>query len=354
MIAIGGDKLSRGLTLDGLCVSYFLRASRMYDTLMQMGRWFGYRPGYLDLCRLYTTPDLSEWFGHITDAADELREEFDYMAASGGTPRDYGLKVQSHPVLMVTSRLKMRTARNLLLSFSGTLVETVALYRTRTELEGNLSAARELIVTLGVPQADPERRRGGRREQWKGSWLWQDVPAANVLDFLAGYRTHPDAHKVNNTLLTEFIGKMLPYGELTRWTVVLIGGGEGKEVHLRDDIKVSMLQRTAKTLHENRYSIGRPMSPRDEAIDLDDAEWNAALEKTRDRAAREGLPVPKAPAGPAIREIRGLRRAGSFQPPRLRSLVSVRTRPAEGRRRVFGGHAGHSGLRDQLPRKQPE
>ena len=92
VIAIGGDKLSRGLTLDGLCVSYFLRASRMYDTLMQMGRWFGYRPGYVDLCRLYTTSDLSEWFGHITDAADELREEFEYMAASGGTPRDYGLK----------------------------------------------------------------------------------------------------------------------------------------------------------------------------------------------------------------------------------------------------------------------
>ncbi|WP_164081642.1 Z1 domain-containing protein, partial [Stenotrophomonas maltophilia] len=58
VIAIGGDKLARGLTLEGLCTSYFLRASKMYDTLMQMGRWFGYRPGYLDLCRLYTSPDL--------------------------------------------------------------------------------------------------------------------------------------------------------------------------------------------------------------------------------------------------------------------------------------------------------
>jgi hypothetical protein len=83
VIAIGGDKLSRGLTLEGLCVSYFLRASKMYDTLMQMGRWFGYRPGYLDLCRLYTARELVEWFGHITDAAEELREEFDLMAASG-------------------------------------------------------------------------------------------------------------------------------------------------------------------------------------------------------------------------------------------------------------------------------
>ena len=310
VIAIGGDKLSRGLTLEGLCVSYFLRASRMYDTLMQMGRWFGYRPGYLDLCRLYTTSDLSEWFGHITTAADELREEFDYMAASGATPRDFGLKVQSHPVLMVTSRLKMRTARNLLLSFSGTLLETVAFYRRKAELEGNLSVTRELVGRLGSPEGDPERRRGGRREQWKGSWLWQDVPASHVLEFLAGYRTHPDAHKVSSTLLSEFIRKMLPHGELTRWTVVLVGGGEGAEVRLRHDVKVRMLKRTRKTLEENRYSIGRLMSPRDEAIDLDDAEWNAAIELTAGWAERKNAPAPKVPAGPAIRRVRGFGAAG--------------------------------------------
>ena len=81
VIAIGGDKLSRGLTLEGLCVSYFLRASKMYDTLMQMGRWFGYRPGYLDLCRLYTTSDLHEWFEHITEAGGR---------AEGGVRRNGG------------------------------------------------------------------------------------------------------------------------------------------------------------------------------------------------------------------------------------------------------------------------
>jgi len=118
VIAIGGDKLARGLTLEGLSVSYFLHASRMYDTLMQMGCWFGYRPGYLDVCRLYTTGDLIEWSGHIADASEELRQEFDLMAESGGTPRDYGLRVQSHRVLMVTSSLKMRTAHSMMLSFS--------------------------------------------------------------------------------------------------------------------------------------------------------------------------------------------------------------------------------------------
>ncbi|MFZ1827257.1 MAG: Z1 domain-containing protein [Candidatus Competibacteraceae bacterium] len=149
VIAIGGDKLARGLTLEGLSVSYFLRASRMYDTLMQMGRWFGYRPGYLDLCRLYTTGDLIEWFGHIADASEELRQEFDLMAESGGTPRDYGLRVQSHPVLMVTSPLKMRSAHSMMLSFSGCILETVALYRDKGPLQRNLAATQAFLNALG-------------------------------------------------------------------------------------------------------------------------------------------------------------------------------------------------------------
>src|SRR5690606_12011333 len=149
VIAIGGDNLTRGLTLEGLCVSYFLRASKMYDTLMQMGRWFGYRPGYLDLCRLYTTDDLVEWFEHIADAAEELRAEFDYMIESGLTPRDYGLKVKSQPVLMVTSPLKMRTARTLYLSFSGEVVESVAFFTDREKVELNLAAFRTLEASLG-------------------------------------------------------------------------------------------------------------------------------------------------------------------------------------------------------------
>ncbi|QTY25968.1 Z1 domain-containing protein [Flavobacterium sp. CS20] len=84
VIAIGGNKLSRGLTLEGLSVSYYLRASKMYDTLMQMGRWFGYRPGYVDLCRLFTSRELNEWFCHITLASEELRDEFDYMSNVAG------------------------------------------------------------------------------------------------------------------------------------------------------------------------------------------------------------------------------------------------------------------------------
>lgn len=108
LIAVGGDKLSRGLTLEGLTVSYFLRASRMYDTLMQMGRWFGYKENYIDICRLYTPAELLEWFTHIAAASEELQSEFEHMANVGATPKDYGLKVRSHPTMLVTSAVKMR------------------------------------------------------------------------------------------------------------------------------------------------------------------------------------------------------------------------------------------------------
>ncbi len=310
VIAIGGDKLARGLTLEGLTVSYFLRASRMYDTLMQMGRWFGYRPDYLDVCRLYTSGDLIEWFGHITDASEELREEFDLMAESGGTPRDYGLRVQSHPVLMVTSPLKMRTAKSLMLSFSGQLLETVALYREPVALLANLNAAKRLVEAMGEPdEVDPERCRDGKPDKWKG-FLWRQVPAVEIMDFLQSYQTHRAAYKVNSSMLVEFIRNMTQFGELTQWTVVLMGVGTGEEYEFMPSIRICMSKRSGDPQITDRYSIGRLLDPKDEAIDLDEAEWRVALALTR--AARKADPArlqenrePDMPNGPAIRRIRG-------------------------------------------------
>lgn len=332
VIVIGGDKLARGLTLEGLCVSYFLRASKMYDTLMQMGRWFGYRPGYLDLCRLYTTTELSEWFGHIADAAEELREEFDLMAGSGATPREYGLKVQSHPVLMVTSRLKMRAARNLMLSFSGQLLETVSLYRDPLILKRNLDAATRLLVGLSIPEIDPVRIRAGARQQWKG-FLWNDVSASDVVDFLVAYRTHPEAYKVNSALLAEFVQSMAAAGELTHWTVAVIGGGEGVSCEICKGIRVDMLKRVNNGSYENRYSIGRLMSPRDESIDLDEMAWAAAFAETRSSwkpdPARNRINEPDSPNGPAVRKVRGFGADGVAPHPERGVLLLYALDPME-------------------------
>lgn len=313
VIAIGGDKLSRGLTLEGLSVSYFLRASKMYDTLMQMGRWFGYRPGYVDVCRLYMTSDLEEWFGHITDSAEELREEFEMMAEAGATPDQYGLKVASHSVLMVTSPLKMRAAGTLMLSFSGQVLETVALFRSKRELDSNLTATRRLLNAMEKPPVPiPEKKRTGDRvDKWAG-YLWESVNHEQVAKFLEEYQTHPAARKVNSLLLAEFIRSMAGAGEIREWTVALIGGGTGDKLEIvSGQHPLGMNKRTGDKDQEERYSIGRLLDPKDEGIDLDLKEWEAALEITRkaqkaDPGRNRDRGEAEVPNGPAIRKVRGL------------------------------------------------
>jgi hypothetical protein len=308
VIAIGGDKLARGLTLEGLCTSYFLRASKMYDTLMQMGRWFGYRPGYLDLCRLYTSTDLVRWFEHISDAAAELREEFDLMANSGATPRDFGLKVQSHPELMVTSQIKMRSARTLLLSYSGQLMQTVSF--SKSDLSRNLQAARKLVVTLGKPTETGEIKPSFESASGRSGSLWKDVDWQRIVDFLEHYRTNSTAHRVNSAVLAEFIRKMASVGELTRWTVALLGIQSGKTVELAPGIAVHMAGRKIEARDGDQFAIGVLSDPKDESIDLTRDQWDAAMKETiatwESRKEKKSDKQPDVPRGPAIRRVRGL------------------------------------------------
>lgn len=311
IIAIGGDKLARGLTLEGLCTSYFIRTTKMYDTLMQMGRWFGYRPGYVDVCRLYTTADLVGWFGHIADASEELREEFDTMVERRGTPSDYGLKVQSHPVLTVTSPLKMRNSESLKLSYSGTMVQTVALPRDTKDLQINLDATDRLLTSLGSPTINgPKQDRTGPPDHWDRSSLWLNVDAEKVLEFLGNYVTHLRATSAKSAVLAEFIEKMNGVGELHHWAVGLLAEGfTGKPHKFSNGVEISTFPSRSDTNVAGRYSIGVLTDPSDEAIDVGFEPWNAALQLTKAAwkpdPARNRIIEPTRPSGKKIREMRG-------------------------------------------------
>ncbi len=308
VIAIGGDKLSRGLTLEGLTVSYYLRASKMYDTLMQMGRWFGYRPRYEDLCRLYTTADLRSWYREITQASDELRAELEEMAAQGATPRDYGLRVRTSPAgLSVTAANKMRRAQKVRLSFSGANPETV-LFDVRTDaLSRNRAALETLVAALGASS--------GVR---KGNPLWTGDIGLHVGQFLEAYKSDPMAWRVRPDLIASYIRRCINAGELDDFSVALINnqnGGSGRTSVAGHDIgltKRALLpdgevnRRQRELEQEHRYAIRRILSPPDELLDLDDVQVAEALAGTvrdweadpRDRA------VPTAPSGPRIRATR--------------------------------------------------
>lgn len=151
LIAVGGYSLSRGLTLEGLCVSYFYRNSKMYDTLMQMGRWFGYRDGYADLCQVWMNEENIEWYGYISVASDELRREVYRMQDAKKTPIQFGLSVRSDiNTLLVTARNKMRFAKDyeMLVSLNGQVIETQYLSSDSKVNDDNLVLLNNWLETL--------------------------------------------------------------------------------------------------------------------------------------------------------------------------------------------------------------
>lgn len=337
VIAIGGDKLARGLTLEGLCTSYFLRTARMYDTLMQMGRWFGYRDGYLDVCRLYTSHEMVEWFGHIADAAEELRQEFDNMVAAGATPKQFGLRVKSHSVLTVTSRAKMRNARAMQLTYSGDLLQTIVFPNRKDDITANFKAGDRFIAELGPSKDLNLQLFVPAGQKWNGH-LWRDVPALSIISFLREYKTHPASFRIMSPLIADFIEEMNKGRELTSWTVALIGKDSGPDDKPRivGGCSVNMLERKRTTEHEDRYSIKTLISPRDQAIDLTEAEWQAALELSQktwrnDTDRNEGKVPPSEPRGPQIRRVLGEGVAEAGIPPRReRGLLMIYLLDPEG------------------------
>ena len=285
VIAIGGDKLSRGLTLEGLSVSYFLRASKMYDTLMQMGRWFGYRPGYVDLCRLFTSNELNEWYRHITLASDELREEFRYLAESGGTPENYALKVRTHPgQLQITSISKMRHTRNIQVSWAGRLVETYQLLQNSISKRNNLAVTDSLLSELGTP------------DRIKSDYLWTGVSSDIICDYLSRFQLPESLTKVNLDLICDYIRELNEVGELISWNIALMSKNVDQNtcVHtFSNGVQVGcFIRRQAKDAQNSKtYYIRKNHivgNPTDEFIDLPADMLSDALDETRDRKFKAG------------------------------------------------------------------
>ncbi|MFF5383341.1 Z1 domain-containing protein [Pedobacter suwonensis] len=125
IIAIGGNRLSRGFTLEGLTINYFIRSTNYSDTLLQMGRWFGYRPGYLDCCKLFITQDSVDKFNSTTRAIEELEIEFKKMELKGKTPANFVLRVRKHPgTLKITRPSILKKTKEVKWSYQDQLEQT--------------------------------------------------------------------------------------------------------------------------------------------------------------------------------------------------------------------------------------
>jgi hypothetical protein len=223
VIAIGGGRLSRGITLEGLSVSYYLRTTKMYDSLMQMGRWFGYRPGYVDLCRLYTTEQIFEWFNHVTMATEEMRNDFDEMTATLQRPKDFRLKVRNHHgLLTITSLAKLNFAEKIEISFSGTNPQTYQLLKTKNIIENNFNALKQLISAIGFPEKENRKETRGR----SGSLFYSSQSADNICDFIDSFKIEQPS--IKNATLSEYIRTQSQNNKIREWSICIISNSDDR------------------------------------------------------------------------------------------------------------------------------
>ena len=288
VIAIGGYSLSRGFTLEGLTVSYFLRNTQMYDTLLQMGRWFGYRDRYEDLCRVFMRAEAIEWYGYIAEVVEELKEELKIMEYYKQSPRDYGLKIKDHPAsLIVTARNKMYNARDALVEvcYSNKLIETRVLSSRENVIEDNLGTVSQFVKDLGkdfIPNAN--------------NYLWDNINADRILGFLKKFKNHPLNQSTDTGALTNYIEKGKEH-ELELWDVTLINISKNETYTLFDDFETGKIERSAPNeddaiiISGKNHRVGQPS---DERIALKAEDIEAAKELAvnlkKMKLEEEGLP----------------------------------------------------------------
>jgi hypothetical protein len=297
VIAIGGNRLSRGLTLEGLIVSYFYRPSRMYDTLLQMGRWFGYRTGYDDLVRIYMTRELASRFSDLARVEYEIREDIKLYEAQGVTPSEVGLRILSHPAMLVTSKPKQRFATTIDVrqSYSGQVVQTFRFPFSKPEvltplLGRNLAITGEFIKSLGQP------------EYIKNMPTWEGLASDLVIGFLEQYQVDPGVRNIYLPLIIKYIRFQNDRSELDKWTVILRGrdtlDATLGSLNFYPDRPVPMVSRSR--LRNDQDSLGVITSPGDETLDLDEDEMRR-LKQYREDHSSIGI-------NPAARVVRDRRK----------------------------------------------
>jgi len=220
LIVVGGFSLSRGLTLEGLTVSYVIRNSSQQDTLMQMGRWFGYRPDYADLCRLWLTEEAIENFSKTAETIQELREQLREMASSNATPLEFGLRVRNHPGrLMITAKNKIGYGREVTVNaqLDLQLVETFALQAKKETLNNNLYQLE--LLSKNLTKHGLNIKNAIWDDVSNNGYLLKNVPVGCITDFIRGFQNSPISVQTQAAGLNQYIDKRANY-ELSGWDIL--------------------------------------------------------------------------------------------------------------------------------------
>ena len=262
IIAIGGNTLSRGLTLEGLTVSYFVRASQTYDTLLQMGRWFGYRPQYEDVVRIWMTTSLINDFEILTRVIDSLRDEIEFNYGKFKTPRDFAPRILANSHLHISREAAIQRAE-FGAQYSGDYIETSYLYRKDEDiLKKNIKAAGKMFDSIK-----------DKREEFHNAFFYRDCDSSTVLEFLKDYQFNPANNDCKNDGIADYIKHKNEKGSLKNWTIVLKQAKNGDPLKLSDDISVNMITRSCRKTDDEGTCYVRIHEPRDFKIDTSDDIW---------------------------------------------------------------------------------
>lgn len=275
-IVVGGNTLSRGLTIEGLTISYFHRTSKGYDTLLQMGRWFGYRPDYLDLTRIFVTSEMESHFYHLATVEKELREDIYRMQQNEESPIDIALKIRDHDTLNITAKRVLKDnaafASN---TYSGSKFSATHVNLVNREI-ADLSF-RQIQTLLGDLQ-DGKYKTINKFREFSRSLLYKNVPADIALNFLEKYPFSEYDHRFNYGLLSSYVQNLIKCGELSNWSIALMSQNQTKDDHRVelgvDGLCVYSVDR--RQMHsysseskDNWVAIKSVTSFRDELIDMD-------------------------------------------------------------------------------------
>lgn len=220
VIAIGGLALSRGLTLEGLCVSYFYRNTATFDVLMQMGRWFGYREGYADLCKIFITKDSAKYYRYICSSIEDLRKDIEVMGKQGKKPEEYGIRVRNDSIeLGITAANKSRNTKKqrYYKSFYGNIFETPYLHRDLGIIEQNINAAKNFLSGIDVTTKDSSVRHP----------YFRNISKDRILKLLGEITVHKLNGNFDIHQITDFLHRT--DSELDYFDVLVIGGEKDNE-----------------------------------------------------------------------------------------------------------------------------
>ncbi len=268
-IVIGGQTLSRGLTLEGLVSTYFLRRTGQADTLMQMGRWFGYRRGYELLPRIWMTNRVSRQFEYLSEIDEELRETIKSMMATGNTPGEYGVVVKTSPklsFLRLTAKNRMQSARKVEMDYSGARKQTQIFHNDSDILKYNIEVTKEFYNKLS--QQKDHKSTNDNKEI-----IFRNISYEFIKTYLNKYKFHENLRAFSDIeLFTDWIQKMTDENKILNWNIIFASGTSKKKWPFLD---VPMARRSRKN-NEKKYDeqddtirIGALTSPSDYLADID-------------------------------------------------------------------------------------